>query len=79
MSNFKTYYVIMKADNIDKKIRAIVSAGNRESALKKFIIHASIHTYDFMYDENDHTYYSLDNSIRIKMKRINIHNDFIVL
>ena len=69
----------MKNENTNKKIRAIVSAGNRESALTKFKIHVGVFHINLRYDEHDKTYYSQDNFIRIKMKRINIHNDFIVL
>lgn len=84
----KTY--VIKVKNLETLQRdiAIVTSGNKEAAITKFVLHMHMYgaskefnTYDghFVYDEEHKCYYNKTKTLKLKIKHVNLHNDFILL
>lgn len=84
----KTYIVKVKHLETNHKDIAVVHSGNKEAAITKFILH--MHTFGvektfnsfnhtFEYDEKEKCYYNIDKTLRMKIKHINLNNDFILI
>ena len=80
MSVVKTYVVKAKELDTGRRDTAIVSSQDKQGAIRKFLIHMdNVYGGHFEYDENDKCYYNQNKTVRLKIKHINIHNDFILL
>lgn len=76
----KTYVVKAKELDTGRRDTAIVSSQDKQGAMRKFLIHMNdIYGGQFEYDETDKCYYNQNKTVRLKIKHINIHNDFILL